>query len=300
VLIDGTGVQTDGFNRWGDYSAMSVDPSDDCTFWYTGEYYATTSQASWRTRIGTFKIPSCTSTVTVTVTVTVSATDANAAEAGLDPGVFTVSRTGPTGSPLTVFYAMGGSATNGTDYQNLSGSVTIPAGQTSATITVTPIDDALVEGDETAVIQLQANAAYTLGTPNSATVTLADNDSASFVDVPPSHIFWTWIEALFKAGVTGGCSTSPLRYCPDAGVTRDQMAIFLLRGIHGAGYQPPPATGIFTDVPMTHPFVTWIEQLAREGITGGCSTSPPQYCPDATVTRGQMAVFLVRAFNLPM
>lgn len=60
TLIAGGGVQTGGFNRWGDYSAMSIDPADECTFWYTGEYYATTSTSGWRTRIGTFKIPTCT------------------------------------------------------------------------------------------------------------------------------------------------------------------------------------------------------------------------------------------------
>jgi len=59
TLIAGGGVQTSGFNRWGDYSALTVDPSDDCTFWYTGEYYATTSGFSWQTRIGSFRIPDC-------------------------------------------------------------------------------------------------------------------------------------------------------------------------------------------------------------------------------------------------
>src|SRR5262249_48515871 len=87
-----------------------------------------------------------------------------------------------------------------------------------------------------------------------------------------------------------------LLYCPDDVITCGQMAVFLLRGIHGAGYNPPAATGtMFTDVPTSHPYAKWIEQLAREGITSGCSTSPPQYCPDATVTRAQMAVFLLRA-----
>ena len=57
---------------------------------------------------------------------------------------------------------------------------------------------------------------------------------------------------------------------------------------------------MFTDVPAAHLFARWIEQLAREGVTGGCATNPARYCPDSTVTRGQMAVFLVRAFNLPM
>jgi hypothetical protein len=45
--------------RWGDYSAMSVDPTDDCTFWYTNEYYSATSDHNWQTRIGTFKFPQC-------------------------------------------------------------------------------------------------------------------------------------------------------------------------------------------------------------------------------------------------
>lgn len=59
TLQPGGGVQTSGSNRWGDYSAMSVDPGDDCTFWYTSEYYASTSSRTWSTRIGTFKLPSC-------------------------------------------------------------------------------------------------------------------------------------------------------------------------------------------------------------------------------------------------
>ena len=58
LLIQGTGSQQGGFGRWGDYSAMSIDPADDCTFWYTTEYYLTTG-SNWQTRIGSFKFPSC-------------------------------------------------------------------------------------------------------------------------------------------------------------------------------------------------------------------------------------------------
>ena len=58
-LFDGTGSQSDTFSRWGDYSSMTVDPVDDCTFWYTQEYYATNSSFNWRTRIGNFKFDSC-------------------------------------------------------------------------------------------------------------------------------------------------------------------------------------------------------------------------------------------------
>jgi subtilisin-like proprotein convertase family protein len=64
ILINGTGVQTDSGSRWGDYSSLNVDPADDCTFWFTSEYYTAASQASsavgWLTRIGTFSLPGCT------------------------------------------------------------------------------------------------------------------------------------------------------------------------------------------------------------------------------------------------
>jgi subtilisin-like proprotein convertase family protein len=58
TLHAGTGSQTSTHSRWGDYSALSVDPGNDCTFWFTGEYFST-SGGNWRTRIGTFTIPEC-------------------------------------------------------------------------------------------------------------------------------------------------------------------------------------------------------------------------------------------------
>jgi hypothetical protein len=63
TIIDGSGVQTTTNSRWGDYTSMNIDPSDDCTFWYTNEYYTLagqgTSTAGWQTRIGSFKLPGC-------------------------------------------------------------------------------------------------------------------------------------------------------------------------------------------------------------------------------------------------
>lgn len=59
TLVAGGGSQTSTSARWGDYSSMNVDPVDDCTFWYTTEYYATWSSSGWRTWIGSFKFPSC-------------------------------------------------------------------------------------------------------------------------------------------------------------------------------------------------------------------------------------------------
>lgn len=59
IVAKGGGVQTGGGNRWGDYSSMSIDPADDCTFWFSQEYYTTTSAANWATRVNSFKFPSC-------------------------------------------------------------------------------------------------------------------------------------------------------------------------------------------------------------------------------------------------
>jgi len=67
-----TGVQTSTSGRWGDYSAMSVDPSDDCSFWYTQEYYVATGASTWSTRIGKFAFPACTPPQKGTVTVNVT------------------------------------------------------------------------------------------------------------------------------------------------------------------------------------------------------------------------------------
>jgi len=111
-------------------------------------------------------------------TVTVAATDANASETGPDSGTFTVRRTGDTTAGLTVHYSLGGTAANGSDYASLSGSLTIPVGAASAAVTVKPINDSAVEGNETVVLTVSADAAYTVGSPNSATVTIADNDQA--------------------------------------------------------------------------------------------------------------------------
>lgn len=118
-----------------------------------------------------------------------------------------------------------------------------------------------------------------------------------FSDVPSTSFAAPFIEQLYRDGLTSGCSTAPLRYCPSSTVTRDQLAVLLLRARHGSGYSPPPATGqVFTDVPPTAFAAAWIEQLAAEGITAGCAER--LFCPGDPVSRAQAAAFLVRAFSL--
>ena len=111
-------------------------------------------------------------------TVTIVPTGDGAAEPS-STGRFTVKRDGDLTPSLVVYYAVGGSATSGLDYTQLSGSVTIPAGATSADIILTPRDDSLLEGDESVILTLTNNAAYNVGTPGSATLFIRDRQKPS-------------------------------------------------------------------------------------------------------------------------
>jgi hypothetical protein len=119
---------------------------------------------------------------------------------------------------------------------------------------------------------------------------------AVFSDVSAGSFAAAWIEALAAEGVTTGCGNG--MYCPNATVTRAQMAVFLLRMLEGSAYLPPACTtATFDDVPCSNPFAPWVEELVERGITAGCGFDI--YCPNNPVTRGQMAVFLSATFGLP-
>ena len=115
-----------------------------------------------------------------------------------------------------------------------------------------------------------------------------------FLDVGATDFAASFIEQLFLDGITSGCGNN--RFCPADPVTRAQMAVFLLRAKHGADYIPPPPSEAFADVDLSHWASAWVEQLFREGITGGCGGG--NFCPEDPVSRAQMAVFLVRTFDL--
>jgi surface protein len=125
-------------------------------------------------------------------TVNIEATDPDDAEASLDPGLFTISldRANNTGADLVINYSVAGSATSGLDYQPIAsqGTVTIGDGQTTATITITPIDDGEVEPLETVEITLLADVAYTIGTSMNAIVNITDNDSPGITVDPNTDL----------------------------------------------------------------------------------------------------------------
>lgn len=220
---------------------------------------------------------------------------------GRGAGLHADDRAGTTfiypGRTLTILTSGNGSGTvtSGTDGITCPGDCVAGfAPDTTVTLTATPAPGTTFGG----FAEAGCGTSVVMSANRTCTVTFTAGPSPSpttFGDVPTTHMFFRFIEAVVNAGIVGGCSTNPPLYCPDATFTRAEMAVFLLRGIHGATYQPPAATGMFADMPASDPLARWIEQFAREGITSGCTANPPTYCPGATLTRGQMAVFLLRA-----
>lgn len=109
-------------------------------------------------------------------TVTIVATDSQAVENSSNTGRFTVTRVGSLAANLQVHYTMSGTAIAGVDYGALSGAVLIPAGQATAAITVTPLNDSVVEGSETVLATLLSSPAYNIGNPGEALLTLSDDE----------------------------------------------------------------------------------------------------------------------------
>ena len=116
--------------------------------------------------------------------------------------------------------------------------------------------------------------------------------SSRFADVDGSLWWAPYVERLADLGVTGGCATSPARFCPTETVTRAQMATFLVRAF---GLPPAPPAGFVDVTGGVH--AANIDALAASGVTSGCRTQPLRYCPTRNTTRAHMATFLTRAEN---
>ena len=157
--------------------------------------------------------------------------------------------------------------------------------------------DALVTRGQMAAFIIRA-----LGMPNPPTPT-----QPRFLDVPPSNIFYAFIEQMAVRGITVGCGGG--NYCPDSGITHAQMAAFIERAV-GRPNPEPPLTPTLCDVDPSNMFYALIEDYYSRGIWPGCGgngtcsgavyCSPTRkcFCPDAIVTRREMAHILVKGFNL--
>ena len=204
-----------------------------------------------------------------------------------------------TSTPFQLAYVSGtsGPASGGTAL-NLVGNAFSP----SATVTIGGVGAGGVVTSSTLIKAtspgLAAGALYDVIVNNGGPASVIPKGWFSdFGDVAQASPYHAPVETIIRDGITAGCGGG--NYCPSSSITRAQMAVFLLRAEHGPAYVPPPATGtIFGDVHIGDFAADWIEQLYAEGITGGCQAgSPPNYCPSASVLRGQMAVFLLKIYH---
>ena len=225
--------------------------------------------------------------------VTIVATDPEATEIPLvppgmgrpqmiDPAVFTVSRSGPTNNPLTVFYRVSGTASNGVDYEPLPGSLTIPAGARAATLEVLPIDDFLVEGTENVQITVEPPVCITLyppppdcyrvGVPDRATALLRDNDVVVSNQPPTVRITAPPNGAVFPAPANLRLDATTID--PDGYASRVEF----FAGAKKIGEQeilfiqaPPPGQPIFFSIPWSNVVAGEYTLTARTTDNAGAS-----------------------------
>jgi uncharacterized membrane protein len=155
-IITGGGSQTQGLSRWGDYSAMQVDPVDDCTFWFTEEYMATTGSFNWNTRIANFKFPGCGTTTSPDFSIGASPSSVNVPQ-------------GSSGSSTVTITSLNGF--NAATTLSASG---LPSGVT-ATFSPNPVTPP-ANGTATSTLTLTASSTATTGT---ATVTITGTSGAT-------------------------------------------------------------------------------------------------------------------------
>ena len=226
-LVSGSGSESSGLTRWGDYSAMQVDPVDDCTFWYTQEYMKTTGTFNWNTRISSFKFPGCgttgtpdfsiaaspnsltitqgsngTSTITITSlngfnsATTLSAT-------GLPSGVTAAFSTNPVTPPA-----------NGTATSTLTLTASGTATTGTATVTVTGVSGSTTHSTTiTLTVNAAASPNFTIGAaPSSVTVTQGGTGNST-ITITSQNSFnsaTTLSTTGLPSGVTATYSTNPV------------------------------------------------------------------------------------------
>jgi hypothetical protein len=353
TLFAGTGAQTNSASRWGDYSMLSVDPVDSCTFWYTNEYIQTTGQSTWHTRIGSFQLPGCgsspstptpsrtpglptptqtntptltqvppTATSSPTRTATYTPTSTPPAVQSSPPVISSITRADPdpTGAAIVNFtvtlskvvtglqmiapfhdFALYTTGVTGASITGVSGTgntytVRVNTGSGYGAVRLDVVDN-------NSIIDLSGNplGGVNLGDGNyqsGEVYTINKTINATFADVPATHPYFNDIEILYANGLTGGCSTSPLKYCPDQTMNRGEAAVFILRGNYGSSFVPGPAVHFFKDDWSKGTWAEpWAEAMYNKGLSAGCSPSPAKYCPWDQIPREQAVIFALRLMH---
>ena len=316
TIVTGGGAQTNTAARWGDYSAMHVDPMDDCTFWYTNEYIQATGSSPWKTKIASFKYPGCTGTATVPAKPTASATAGNqridvtfnAVNGGIpitnyvataSPGNATCStRVGVTADPLTCritgltngqAYTITVTATNAVGDSPTSD----PAAATPRTVPGAPTAVGATPGNRTAAVTWKAPANdggadvidYTAtASPGGSACTTAET-GCTIGNLTNGETYTISVKARNAAGDSvGGTTTVTPRSVP--GAPRSVTATPANKRVTVA-WMPPADDG---GLPVNTYSVT-----ASPG-NGACTTGGTE-CTISNLTNGQAYTFTVRATN---
>ena len=168
-------------------------------------------------------------------------------------------------------------------------SSTLPVKYVSNTLSVCAVSGStvtiLISGGCSITASVAPNANYTAATPVTQRFTVL------FADIQPTDSDATAADLLAQYGITAGCGNND--YCPNANVTRAEMAIFMVRAIEGGDNFTFSGTPYFSDVQTTDFGFKWIQKMKELGITAGCTATA--YCPNDNMTRAQMAIFIVRA-----
>ena len=282
------------------------------SFWIAGTCGAACNLGSLITADAYQKTPQTPSSAGALIALTDPASAPQLTAAVSHIGNFTQ---GQTGAVYTITIGMTGAASTGT----VSVADTLPASMTAVSIsgtgwtcllasTTCTRSDSLAAGSTYPLITVAVNVGLTATSPvvnqvgatggGAAAANATDSTTilAPFPDVTATDPFLPAINLLREYGITTGCGGTPTQYCPTQNVTRGQMAVFVVRSVMGNDNFTYTTTPYFADVPANHPFFSWIQKLRDLGVTSSCGSNAlgPIYCPDDAVTRGQMAVFIIR------
>src|SRR6266850_3013377 len=219
-IIEGPGSQTNFLHRWGDYSSMSVDPVDDCTFWYSSEYLPSDGSFNWRTRIASFKFPGCggpdfsTSASPSSQTVVAGGNTPYTVNVGALNGFSGMVNLTASGLPSGADASFNPTSVTGSGSSTMTVTTltSTPAG--TYTITITGTSPGLTH---TTTVSLTVNAAATpnfslSASPSSVTIVQGGSAGTSTITITPSNGFSgsvTLSATGVPSGVTAAFGTNP-------------------------------------------------------------------------------------------
>jgi uncharacterized membrane protein len=294
TIINGTGSQTGGLSRWGDYSSMSIDPVDDCTFWYTNEYLQSNGSFNWSTQIASFALPTCTGVSTLDFSLSVSPGSQAVVQGNSTTYTVSVSPlngfTGnvslsATGGPSGVSFGFNpATVTGGTGSSTMT--VNVPSNATPGTYTLTIVGTS-GSLSSTATVTLAVKGFSVSATPGSQTVVQGTSTTYT-VSVSPLNGF----TGSVSLSATGGPSGVSFGFNPatvTGGSGSSTMTVNVSSSTQTGTYTLTITGTDATDNNLTH--VTTVTLIVSSSTTPDFSVSATP--SSRTVTRGSSTTYTV-------